>query len=324
MSAAQVSVITAVYNGAPHLGRAVASLQAQTYPDWELIIADDGSTDGTVALVENLIKEDHRIRLLRADRNGGPSAARNRAIAAARGEWVAVLDADDAFSPTRLENFLAATERTKTALVVDNLTLFDGNEKVAKGQALDGRAGELILDATSILRAERPWPGPRLGFLKPMIRTSLIRKHCLAYPERLRHSEDLVFLVDAALASGGVTLLLEPGYIYTQPVPRPRVPGRAVPSSFVAEQRAAAGQLLLHRYQTHPNQGVRKAVADYAKWTSDIARGCAAIAELRARRPSAAMALVQAGPRALFRFLVTVPRVKRLLIGAKLAKKSIG
>jgi hypothetical protein len=224
----------------------------------------------------------------------------------------------------RLQDFLAAAKRTKAALVVDNLTLFDGELNVENGRALDGRAGELVLDAVSILQAERPWPGPRLGFLKPMIRTSLIREHCLSYPETLRHSEDLVFLVDAALASGGATLLLEPGYIYTQPVPKPRVRGRAVPSSFVAEQRAAAGQLLLHRYQTHPSARVRQAVADYAGWTRDIARGCAAIAELRARRPRAIAALIEAGPRALFRFLVTVPRVKRLLIRAKLAKKSIG
>lgn len=321
----QVSVVTAVYNGADHLARAIASLQAQTCPDWELIVSDDGSSDGTVALVEHIAADDSRIRLLRAEQNGGPSAARNRAFAAARGDWVAVLDADDAFRPTRLANLLDAAKRTGAALIADNLSLFDGELRVESGRALDGEEGdELTLDAVAILRAERPWPGPRLGFLKPMIRTSLIRDYGLAYPETLRHSEDLVLLFDAVLAAGSATLLLKPGYIYTRPVPKLRPRSRTVQSSFVTEQRALAGQLLLQRYRSHPDSRVRRAVDDYAAWTRDIALGYVAVSELRARRPAAVAAVLRAGPRALFRFLVTVPRVKRLLIGLRLAKGSIG
>lgn len=321
----QVSVVTAVYNGAEHLARAIASLQAQTCPDWELIVSDDASSDGTAALVEHMAAEDSRIRLLRAEHNGGPSVARNRAIAAARGEWVAVLDADDAFRPTRLANLLDAARRTGAAVIADNLSLFDGELRLEKGQALGGDEGEeLSLDAVAILRAERPWPGPRLGFLKPMIRTSLIRDHGLAYPETLRHSEDLVLLVDAVLVAGSATLLLKPGYVYTRPVPKLRPRSRTVQSSFVTEQRAFAGQLLLQRHGSHADLRVRRAVNDYAAWTRDIARGYVAVTALRARRPSAVAAIFRAGPRALFRFLVTVPRVKRLLIGLRLAKGSIG
>jgi glycosyltransferase involved in cell wall biosynthesis len=97
-----VSIITPVYNAALWLEQTLASVRAQTLTDWEQILVDDGSTDGSRAIAEAAALQDARIRLLRAERNQGPSAARNLAIGAARGRFIAFLDADDLWLPDKL------------------------------------------------------------------------------------------------------------------------------------------------------------------------------------------------------------------------------
>lgn len=105
-----------LYQGAATLGDAVASVQAQTSTDWELIVADDGSTDGGPALAETLAAADPRVRLVRLERNCGAAAARNAALALARGRYVAFLDADDRWLPGKLERQLAFMAETGAAL----------------------------------------------------------------------------------------------------------------------------------------------------------------------------------------------------------------
>lgn len=95
-----VSVIMPLYNKRPYVAGSVDSVLEQTYADWELIIVDDGSTDGSADAVP---LGDPRIRLLRQP-NKGPSAARNEAVRAASGEYVAFIDADDCYYPCKLEH----------------------------------------------------------------------------------------------------------------------------------------------------------------------------------------------------------------------------
>lgn len=100
-----VSVVMAAKNYARFLPAAVASVLAQTAPDWELIILDDGSTDDTPAAARPFLA-DRRVRYFRADKLGQPRA-KNLGIGLARGEFVAFLDADDAWLPAKLEKQLA-------------------------------------------------------------------------------------------------------------------------------------------------------------------------------------------------------------------------
>ena len=97
-----ISVVIPVYNGEGHLANAVKSLQDETYGDWEAVIVDDGSTDGTLRIAENLASEDSRIRVIHQE-NGGVSSARNRGMDSSRGDWIAWLDADDAYIPNAME-----------------------------------------------------------------------------------------------------------------------------------------------------------------------------------------------------------------------------
>ena len=97
-----VSIILPTYNRVDTLERAVRSVKAQTFGDWELIVVDDGSQDGSDALIEKIARDDPRIRLLR-QANAGVAAARNTGLSAARGGWITFLDSDDAWLPHFLD-----------------------------------------------------------------------------------------------------------------------------------------------------------------------------------------------------------------------------
>lgn len=94
----KLSVIVPVYNVAPYLRECLDSLLAQTCADWEAVCVDDGSTDGSGAILDEYAANDPRFRVIH-QKNAGVSAARNAAIDVAKGEWIAFLDADDAVSP---------------------------------------------------------------------------------------------------------------------------------------------------------------------------------------------------------------------------------
>lgn len=96
-----VSVVIPTFNRRALLLEAVESVRTQTFTDWELVVADDGSTDGSAESVEAL--GDPRIRVLRLPRVGRAAVARNTGVRAARGEWVAFLDSDDVWEPRKLD-----------------------------------------------------------------------------------------------------------------------------------------------------------------------------------------------------------------------------
>ena len=99
-----VSIVVPLYNKAAYVGRALDSIRAQSWRRWECIVVDDGSTDGSP---ERVPTEDERFRLFH-QQNRGPAVARNRGMAAARGDFVAFLDADDEFLPDKLTHEIEA------------------------------------------------------------------------------------------------------------------------------------------------------------------------------------------------------------------------
>lgn len=114
------------FNNAAHIGAAIASVQAQTRADWELLVVNDASTDGTAAVVAGLAADDSRVRMIDLPSNrGAPAGPRNVAIAAAQGRYIALLDADDLWHPQKLDLQLNAIDVTGARFVSAGLIDFD-------------------------------------------------------------------------------------------------------------------------------------------------------------------------------------------------------
>ena len=104
-----VSIIMPSYNTGKYIAESIASVMAQTYTDWELIIVDDASTDNTDDIVATAIHS--RIRYLKNEKNSGAAVCRNRALREARGKWIAFLDSDDLWASDKLEKQIAFMEK---------------------------------------------------------------------------------------------------------------------------------------------------------------------------------------------------------------------
>lgn len=98
-----VSIIVPTYNTEKFIRQTIESVQNQTYSNWEMILADDASTDKTVAIIEEFAKNDNRIKLFKLPENRGNGFARNTALEKATGKYIAYLDADDLWFPEKLE-----------------------------------------------------------------------------------------------------------------------------------------------------------------------------------------------------------------------------
>lgn len=135
--AANVSVLLPVRDGAATIGRAIESVRAQTWTDWELLAIDDGSTDATGERLAALARSELRLRVVSAARRGLVEAL-NVGLAEARGEFVARMDADDEMHPERLAEqvaFLQREENTDVGLV-SCLVEFGGDRRASAGYAL--------------------------------------------------------------------------------------------------------------------------------------------------------------------------------------------
>lgn len=132
----KVTIITPCYNAEKYIGQTIESVRNQTLTDWEHLVVDDGSTDGSSALVAEQAARDLRLRLIRQT-NQGKCAACNRAMAAARGEYVAILDHDDLYKPQNLECKVAFLEAHPQAGMVysDTEAIGADGELLAQAEA---------------------------------------------------------------------------------------------------------------------------------------------------------------------------------------------
>ena len=116
METGLVSIITPCYNGEKYVAKTIESVLAQTYTNWEMIVIDDGSKDGSADVVRGYIEKDARISLLQQE-NAGSAAARNNGIRNARGQYIALLDSDDLWDPEFLQEQIAFMQEKNTVCV---------------------------------------------------------------------------------------------------------------------------------------------------------------------------------------------------------------
>lgn len=123
----QISIIMAAYNAEKTIAEAINSVLVQTYTKWELLVVNDCSKDNTARIAESY--SDPRIRLLQNEKNSGVSISRKKGMEAANGEWIAILDSDDAWTPDKLEKQIKLANDTGAELIFTGSAFMDDNGK---------------------------------------------------------------------------------------------------------------------------------------------------------------------------------------------------
>ncbi|NTU71140.1 MAG: glycosyltransferase family 2 protein [Coriobacteriia bacterium] len=200
-----VTVIVAAYNAMPYVVECIESLFAQTLPQdrIEILVVDDGSTDGTGEELDRLAVDAPSMRVIHQPNSGGPSVPRNRALDIATGRYVFVLDADDYLGPEALERMVRVADENGTDVVL------------AKMVSVGGRnVPQLVYEETVL---STPALGSRafrtLGAWK-LYRREMLERHAIRFPEDLNMGEDQPFVLRAYFAARAISILGDYDYLY--------------------------------------------------------------------------------------------------------------
>jgi glycosyltransferase involved in cell wall biosynthesis len=218
-----ISIIIPAYNAATIISGTVSPVLDQGYKDLELILVNDGSTDDTLKVLEELQGTDRRITVL-DKKNGGPSSARNKGLDKATGTYVIFVDADDSITPTSINT------------LVTKITKSDNDVVVGGWQTNMYIAGELIEDFKKIIPIQRVIDGSSQEIKKEALRSigqngetynlwnkifknEIIRKNKLRFNEDLNFGEDLLFIFDYLEHCKSIEYISDIVYIYTSGSP---------------------------------------------------------------------------------------------------------
>ena len=198
-----ISVIVPVYNVGDYLERCMDSVLSQTYPNFEVVLVDDASTDQSSAVCDACAARDSRVRAVRLSQNRGPSAARNEGIRRARGAYISFVDADDRVEPDLLEKLhesLIQAGAEVSACGADGIDLKRGPAAVyTRSEAVRCLARGVPFNLV-------PWG--------KLYSAELVKK--TLFPEDIFYSEDLLFLYSLLKQSRRVSYRPDILYHYTQ------------------------------------------------------------------------------------------------------------
>ncbi|HSV72269.1 MAG TPA: glycosyltransferase family 2 protein [Chthonomonadales bacterium] len=208
MNTPKVSVVIATHNRSALLRKAIASLQAQTMPDWEAIVVPDACTDDTSSALDELMAQDPRIRRVVTQGHLGPGASRNCGIDAARGAYIAILDDDDQCLPHRLEVQCALLDsRSEVGMCFSTVEWCDADGNVlwvSPGMVARGEAPDAPDQVFRFLYTE--WNYIRHPTV--MVRSEIA--HSLPYPARPWVGEDLIWCLTMAATDVRMQAIREP------------------------------------------------------------------------------------------------------------------
>jgi glycosyltransferase involved in cell wall biosynthesis len=255
MSTPIVSIVLPVYNGGTNLALALASIARQTFREWELILIDDGSTDGCVSGLNSL---DDRVRVVRDGKNRGLAARLNQGIDLAAGRYLARMDHDDIAYPGRLEAQVKFLEQHPDVDLVATRTLLFRNDGSVIGLSPLRRTHDEI--------CATPWRGFFLPHPTWMGRIEWFRRHRYRIPEVAR-AEDQDLLLRSYRASRFACLPeVFLGY---------RQPGLPLGKVLTARKNLALAQWSVNLEQGRPGQAVLGFLAFTIKGLVDVALGFA-------------------------------------------------
>lgn len=203
-----ITVIVPVYNAERDLTACMDSILAQEYRNLQVIAVDDGSADRSAELLDRYAEQDSRVMVIH-QQNAGPSAARNRGIRAASGQWLAFVDADDRIDASYCNHLIQAAADTRADVV---LACPEEPGKPPFGVFSKEQTKKLI--ASCLAFDERSFPFNIDAPWGKLFRTELVKENGIEFPETLRRSEDAFFCVNCYLYSAAVGFLNGSGYHY--------------------------------------------------------------------------------------------------------------
>lgn len=198
-----VSVIMPAYNAAGFIADSIRSVQQQTYSNWELLVIDDASHDGTTQIVEEFMDGDERIKIHVLPTNQGAGFARNIGIKAATGDFISFLDADDLWKPHKLETQVAVMEEE------DEKVCFSSYELINE----EGHSLEKQIKALSYLTFNKLKKANYVGNLTGIYKASELGK---IYCPLIRKRQDWGLWLLAIQKAGGARGIQEPLAIYRE------------------------------------------------------------------------------------------------------------
>lgn len=202
-----ISIIIPVYNIYDHIGKCINAVLAQSYPDFELILVDDGSTDGSDALCDKYASMDFRIKVFHKP-NGGVSSARNFGLDHAQGEWICFIDGDDYVECSYLKKLIDKADATQADIVFCDFFFVYPNQKVPhltyswSKTGIDG-LGEYIATVWTTLCGN-------------IHRRSLYEAENLRSPENISYCEDFHLITRLITHASKISKVNEPLYYYRQ------------------------------------------------------------------------------------------------------------
>lgn len=194
----KVSVVMPIYNAADYLKPAIDSVIHQTLTDIEIICVDDGSTDTSLSILKEYQQADERVRIL-TESNAGPSIARNKGLARARGKYVIFLDADDFYDYDLLEQLYTLAEQETLDITVCKFDIYN-NRKSKFEDNIRSDHGEIFAETGVVSKSD--YPDVILSCTTGYVWNKLFRREFLvekelAFDEELRVFEDTHFVVTA-------------------------------------------------------------------------------------------------------------------------------
>ena len=186
-----ISIIIPIYNVEKYLRQCLDSVANQTYPDWEAILVDDGSSDGSPAICDEYAKKDSRFKVVH-QANGGVSSARNIGLNKTHGEWLIFLDADDMLKNNALEFYTNHISESIDMIMAGYMSVDEENQVVFEPETHED---VLLNKEQALTMMYKPMWFPYQGYLcNKCYRKSLIDAHHLRFDERIFFNEDRLFV----------------------------------------------------------------------------------------------------------------------------------
>lgn len=206
-----VSIIIPVYNTEKYIERCLLSVVCQTYADFECLCIDDGSTDQSGIMIQGFAAKDSRFRYL-YQQNAGPSAARNRGLEEAKGEYILFVDSDDTIEPDYLEKLVEGLVKSGADICCCGYTYLDG-ERIYKQNDYPKISNPTRDEFLKLL-----FSGTGGTVCSKLFRAELIRENQIKFDKRFLLCEDQLFALEFYFASSRYTSIESYGYNYNKGV----------------------------------------------------------------------------------------------------------